>query len=60
MIYYKEDAELKHISVAIISDNLAHDAVDVHEYQRIILNYLKTLFKPKKIYYFIEVQGNIL
>ena len=35
VIYYKDGGELKHISIAIISDNLAHDTVAVHEYRRL-------------------------
>ena len=52
MIYYNDGRELKHRSIAIISDNLGHDTVAVHEYQKIIKNYLKENFEPKKIYYF--------
>ena len=55
--YYKEDEELKHISIVIISDNLAHDTVAVHEYQKIIVDYLKIHFRPKKIYYFTNGAG---
>ena len=57
MIYYKDGGELKHRSVAIISDNLAHDTVAVHEYQKIIIHYLKNNFESKKIYYFIDGSG---
>ena len=38
MIYYKDSGELKHRSIAIISDNLAHGTVAVHEYQKIFKN----------------------
>ena len=41
VIYYVKDSEVKHKSVAIISDNLSHDTVAVYEYQKIILNYLE-------------------
>ena len=54
VIYYKNGGELKHRSIAIISDNLAHDTVAVHEYRKIIINYLKNNFDPKKIYYFTD------
>ena len=57
MIYYKDGGELKHRSIAIISDNLAHDTVAVHEYQKIIINYLKNNFEPQKIYYFTHGTG---
>ena len=33
VIYYKDGGELKHRSIVIIFDNLAHDTVTVHEYQ---------------------------
>ena len=48
---------MKHSSIAIISDNLAHDTVAVHEYQKIIINYLKNIFETKKIYYFTDGAG---
>ena len=57
MIYLKKDEELKHISIAIISDNLAHDTVTVQEYQMIKVDYLKTHFRLKKIYYFTDGAG---
>ena len=57
MIYYKDGGELKHRSIAIISDNLAHDTVAFHEYQKIIINYLKNNFEPQKIYYFTHGTG---
>ena len=31
--------------------------VTVHEYQKIIINYLKSNFEPKKIYYFTDGAG---
>lgn len=51
VIYYKEEGELKHSSIAILSDNLKHDTIAVHECQKIIVNYLKTNFTPSKIFY---------
>ena len=45
---------MKHTSIAMISDNLAHDTVAVHEYQKIVINYLKNNFELKKIYYFTD------
>ena len=57
VIYYKDGGELKHRSIAIISDNVAHNTVAVHEYQKIIINYLKNNFDPKKIYYFTNGAG---
>ena len=57
MIYYKDGGELKYRSFAIISNNLAHDTVAVHEYQKIIINYSKNNFEPKKIYYFTDGAG---
>ena len=50
-MYYRENDDLKHESVAIISDNLNHDTVSVYEYQKNILNYLKGHHRLKKIYY---------
>ena len=57
MIYYKDGGKLKRRSIAIISDNLAHDTAAVHEYQKIIINYLKNNFEPKKMYYFTDGAG---
>ena len=57
MIYYKDCGELKHRHIAIIFDNLAHDTVAVHEYQKVIINHLKNNFEPKKIYYFTDGAG---
>ena len=57
VIYYKKDEKLKYVSIAIISDNLAHDTVAVHDYQKIIVDYLKNHFRPKKIYYFTVDAG---
>lgn len=51
VIYYTENNELKHKSLAIISDNLCHDTIAVYVYQKIIIDYLKKDFDPKKIYY---------
>ena len=57
VIYYKDGGELKYRSIAIISDNLVYDTVAVHKYQKIIINYLKNNFGPKKIYYFTDGAG---
>ena len=57
MIYYKDGGELKDRSIAIISDKLAYETVAVHEYQKIIINYLKNYFESKKIYYFTDSAG---
>ena len=54
IVYYRENDDLKHESVAIISDNLNHDTVSVYEYQKIILNYLKGHHQLKKIYYITD------
>ncbi|KAJ8677331.1 hypothetical protein QAD02_013118 [Eretmocerus hayati] len=45
VIYYVENGELKHESLAIISDNLAHDTYFVYQYQKIIIEYLKKNFE---------------
>ena len=51
VIYYMKDGKLEHKSMAIISDDLKHDTVAVYEYQKIILNYLKSKFEVQKVYY---------
>ena len=54
VVYYQEKDELKHVSIAIISDNLNHDSIAVHEYQKIIISYLKSNFIMKKIFYLTD------
>ncbi|KAJ8675721.1 hypothetical protein QAD02_011507 [Eretmocerus hayati] len=52
VIYYVENGELKHKSLAIISDNLAHDTYSVYQYQKIIIEYLRENFElVMKIFY---------
>ena len=53
-MYYRENDDRKHESVAIISDNLNHDTVSVYEYQKITLNDLKGHHQLKKIYYITD------
>lgn len=57
VIYYKEFEKLEHKSIVIISDNLTHDTAAVYVYQNIIIDYLKTNFHPKKLYYFTDGAG---
>ncbi len=54
--YYKEDGELKHLSLVVISDCLTHDTVAVHLFQKLLINHLSDHFgkKPKKIIYFSD------
>ena len=54
VIYYMKDGKLELKSMAIISDDLKHDTVAVYEYQKIILNYLKSKFEVQKVYYFSD------
>ena len=42
-----------------MSDNLAHDTVAVHEYQKIIINYLKISLSQRKSTISLIVLGNI-
>lgn len=44
VVYYKEDNKLKHVSMAVISDNLNYDTVSVYEYQKLIISDLKSYF----------------
>ena len=46
-MHYKENKELKHLSIAVISDHLNNDTVPVYEYQKIVISYLKTNFTLK-------------
>lgn len=57
VVYYKENNDLKHVSLAVISDNLNHDTVAVYEYQKITIHYLKSNFTVKKVYYITDGAG---
>ena len=37
IVYYKLNDELKHVSIAVISDNLNHDTITVYEYKKIVI-----------------------
>ena len=37
--YFKQIDKLKHVSIAVISDNLNHDTTAVYEYQKIVIFY---------------------
>ena len=56
-MYYKQNDELKHVNIAVISDNLNHDTIAVYEYQKIVISYLKTNFAVKKVYYLTDGAG---
>lgn len=44
-----------HKSLAIVSDNTAHDSIAVHLYTAIVVNYIKSICdNVKKIYYFSD------
>ncbi|KMQ88333.1 hypothetical protein RF55_12203 [Lasius niger] len=44
-----------HKSLAIVSDNTIHDAIAVHIYTRIVVNYIKSISdNVRKIYYFSD------
>ena len=57
VVYYKQNDELKHVSIALISDNLNHDTIAFYEYQKIVISYLKTNFAVKKVYYLTDGAG---
>lgn len=57
VFYYKIDNEIRHKSIAIISDNLTHDTAAVYSYQKIIINYLKKNYNVKKVYYITDGAG---
>ena len=41
----------------IISDDLTHDTTALNDYQKIIVDYLKTNYNPQEIYYFTDAAG---
>lgn len=52
IFYYKEDDELKHQSIVILSDCLKHDTVAVYAIQTLLIPEIKKKVKKlKKIYY---------
>ncbi|XP_018374535.1 PREDICTED: uncharacterized protein LOC108768312, partial [Trachymyrmex cornetzi] len=54
-MYYKQNSELKHRSLVIISDGNNHDAIAVHVYLKIINDFLKESFSnATKIVYFSD------
>jgi len=55
VIYYKQNSELTHRSLVIISDGNNHDAIAVNVYLKIITDFVKELFlNAAKIYYFSD------
>ena len=56
VVYCKQN-ELKHVSIAVICDNLNHDTIAVYEYQKIVISYLKINFVIKKVYYLTDGAG---
>ena len=56
-MYYKQIDELKHVSIAVISDNLNHDTIAVYEYKKIVISSFKTNFAVKKVHYFTDGAG---
>lgn len=57
VVYYKSNNELMHTSMAIVSDYLTHDTAAVYSYQKIIINFLKSNYEIKKIYYITDGAG---
>ena len=53
-VYYEQNDELKHVRIAVISDNLNHDTIVVYEYKKIVISYLKTNFAVMKVYYLTD------
>lgn len=55
VVYYKENDIIVHKSLAIISDCLHHDAVAVHIYTKMVVNFIKTIDKNvTKVWYFSD------
>ena len=54
-IYYKDNDELKHLSLCVISECMKHDIMAVYTFQSVALTYLKhTLPLVKSIQYFSD------
>lgn len=55
VIYYKIDKQLTHKSLVIVSDCLSHDAIAVHLYSEITIDWINFLSSnAKKIYFFSD------
>lgn len=54
VIYYKSENGIANKNLTIISDCLDHITSSVYAFQRILVQYLKTHFSVKKIYYFSD------
>ena len=55
VIYYKENTDVKHRSLVIISDCLTHDSIAVYTFHKILIEYLKSEFSSvKKVLYFSD------
>lgn len=55
VIYYKIGNELNHHSMVIISDCLSHDAIAVHLFSGVIINFIKSLSSEvHKIFFFSD------
>ena len=53
--YYRESGKLEHISYVVISDCLHHDTIDVHLFQRNLVQFLQEKFlSVDKILYFSD------
>ena len=55
VIYYKENAVVKHCNLVIISDCLSHDAITVYTFHKILIEFLKSKFSTvTKVFYFSD------
>lgn len=52
--YYKENGELRHGSIVVLSDDLQHNTVAVYAFQQKIMQHLKENLTPTKIIYFTD------
>ncbi|CAD6220764.1 GSCOCG00011584001-RA-CDS [Cotesia congregata] len=54
-IYFKQNGELKHRSLIIISDSMNHDVIAVHVYSKIVTDFIKELNpQATKVIYFSD------
>ena len=59
VIYHRENSELMHKSMVIISNNLTRDTAAMYDYQKMIVDYLNTNYNRKMIYYSQMVHSSI-
>lgn len=55
VVYFRNNGALSHRSLVIISECLKHDAIAVHTFNKIINDFIRTIYsRPSRIFYFSD------